>query len=102
VATDIRQAENLAFDYFQKSQDAFTRTMNTWLETWTDLAHAFTPDDSVEPRPFSANAMVDRFYDTWEEILEVQRKFAHSVIDATTSTFQDIEQAADETVQKAE
>jgi len=101
VATDIRQAENAVFDYIQKGQDAFTMTMNTWLEMWADLVQALTPDDTVEPRPSSATAMVDRFYDTWEEILEVQRKFAHSVIDATTSTFQDIEQAADETVQQA-
>lgn len=96
MATDVQQAENQTFDYFQKRQDAYARAMKSWLELWADWVNAFTPSDTAEPRPFGANAIVDRFYDTWEEVLGAQRKFAHSVIDVNTSAFQDSEEATRE------
>ena len=106
MATDIKQTtdqiQNQTIDYVRQSQDVLVKAVQTWSETWADTLRQFVPSEFGDNRFYNPVELLDQWFDFGEQVLAVQREFAHSVINAAAPAWQAAEEATERTAKTVE
>ena len=104
---DIRQTsdqiQGQTLDFMRQGQDVFVKAFQAWTEGWAQAVSQFAPQgeggpaDQPIPNP---QELVDQVFDFGEQLLALQREFAHRMLQAAASTWQTAEDTAESTWQQ--
>lgn len=109
MASDMKQmtsdAQNQTLDFMRKGTETFVQAVQSWADGWAQAVNQFGPlQDAARPDQAWMNPqdMIDQVFDFGEQLLSVQREFAHRMLQAAAPAWQGTEQATKEAAQTAQ
>jgi hypothetical protein len=109
MSTDMRQTgeqiQGQSLDMMRQGQEAVVRAIQTWADGWAQAVQQFTPRQdggaSTQQGWMQPQDLIDQVFDFGEQLLSVQREFAHRMMQAAAPMLQGAEEATEQTTQAA-
>lgn len=104
---DVRQTsdqiQDQTLDFMRHGQDTVLKAFQAWTEGWAQAVSQFAPpvETGLAAQPLlNPQELVDQIFDFGEQLLAVQREFAHRMLQAAASAWQTAEDTTQSTWQQ--